>query len=225
MIRKEIQFTNFNDEKETGVFYFNMSKGELVMQQMSAIDQHTESFQDKLEKIAKNLQGKALVETLKEIIEDAYGEKTTDGKNFVKVRNGVKLVENFLSSGAYSELVVELCTNSELCAEFINGVVPAKLRAQVNSEIDNLTKAKTAQQIREESLAAKGGHNQKQESSVKQVPDLPIVIEQTAEPVFAPQPETQFPTPSPTPEVPVGLDDLAAFKAWQENQKQPAQQG
>jgi len=222
MIVKTIEWENLLGEKESGEFYFSISKGELVKMQMAAIDQRTESFTDKLEKIGRYLQGKALIEVIDEVIDVSYGIRSTDKKNFIKTPEDLAF---FKSTDAYSELVVELCTNSELCAEFINGVVPAKLRAQVNSEIDNLTKAKTAQQIREESLAAKGGHNQKQESSVKQVPDLPIVIEQTAEPVFAPQPETQFPTPSPTPEVPVGLDDLAAFKAWQENQKQPAQQG
>jgi len=200
MIRKEIQFTNFNDEKETGVFYFNMSKGELVMQQMSAIDQHTESFQDKLEKIAKNLQGKALVETLKEIIEDAYGEKTTDGKNFVKVRNGVKLVENFLSSGAYSELVVELLSSAQGMADFVNGLMPADLRDQVNQEVNR------QQAAREKSQASLQGYQKKQEAAPKPMPvvsepELPTVIEGTADPVFIDE--------NPTPEVKV--DPIASM--------------
>jgi hypothetical protein len=194
MIRKEIQFTNYNDEKETGVFYFNMSKGELVMQQMGAIDQHTESFQDKLEKIAKNLQGQALVDTLKEIIFDAYGEKTTDGKNFVKVRNGVHLVENFLSSGAYSELVVELLSSAQGMADFVNGLMPADLRDQVNQEVNR------QQAARERSQANLQGYQKKQApepkpSPVVSEPELPTVIEGTADPVFIEE------RPNPTPEV------------------------
>lgn len=194
MIRKEIQFKNFNDETETGVFFFNMSKGELVMQQMAAIDQHTESFQDKLEKIAKNLQGRALVDTLREIIFDSYGEKTVDGKNFVKIRDGKHIVENFLSSGAYSELVVELLSSADGMADFINGLMPADLRDQVNQEVNRQKAA------RERSQANLQGYNKKQDNAPKTSvvvaePELPTVIENTAEPVFVED------RPNPTPEV------------------------
>jgi hypothetical protein len=203
MIRKEIQFKNYNDETEKGVFYFNMSKGELVMQQMGAIDQHTESFQDKLEKIAKNLQGQALVNTLKEIIFDAYGEKTTDGKNFVKVRNGVHLVENFLSSGAYSELIVELLSSADGMAEFVNGLMPADLRDQVNQEVNR------QQAARERSQSGLQGYQKKQESAPKpspvvSEPELPILIEETADPVFV---EAEDP-------------EKAEFEAWKASQKE-----
>lgn len=196
MIVKTIEWENLLGEKESGQFYFSISKGELVKMQMSAIDQRTESFTDKLEKIGRYLQGKALIEVIDEVIDTSYGVRSTDGKNFIKTPQDLAF---FKSTDAYSELVVELCTNSELCAEFINGVVPAKLREQANAEV---AKAKTAQELREQSLAAKGGFNQKQEaSSVKQMPDLPVVIEQTAEPVFEPQPDVSVQTPSPAPQL------------------------
>lgn len=206
MIRKEIQFENYNGEKETGVFFFNMSKGELVMQQMAAIDQHTESFQDKLEKIAKNLQGKALVDTLRDIIFDAYGEKTVDGKNFVKIRDGKHLVENFLSSGAYSELVVELLSSADGMADFINGLMPADLRDSVNQEV-NRQKA-----VRERSQASLQGFNKKQapESKPTRVvaePELPTIIEGTADPVLIDD------RPNPTPEV--AVDPIASMSREQ----------
>jgi hypothetical protein len=209
MIRKEIQFKNYNDETENGVFYFNMSKGELVMQQMGAIDQHTESFQDKLEKIAKNLQGQALVDTLKEIIFDSYGEKTTDGKNFVKVRNGVHLVENFLSSGAYSELVVELLSSAQGMADFVNGLMPADLRDQVNQEVNR------QQAARERSQANLQGYQKKaapapKPTPVTSEPELPTVIEGTADPVFVED------RPNPTPEViPNQTPDFASMSREQ----------
>lgn len=184
MIKKTITFKNFNDESETADFYFNMSKGELVKQQMAAIDQHTESFQDKLEKISKNLQGAALIEVLDEIILDGYGEKTTDGKNFVKIRNGVKLVENFMSSGAYSELVVELCTVEGAMADFVNGLVPADLKESVRQEVAKTTAAQTA---RERSEAQLQGFQKKAEvpkPAFVAVPEVPTVIEGTEEPVL-----------------------------------------
>jgi hypothetical protein len=202
VIRKTIQFKNFNDETETGVFFFNMSKGELVMQQMAAVDQHTESFQDKLEKIGKNLQGQALVDTLKEIIFDSYGEKTVDGKQFVKIRDGKHLVENFLSSGAYSELVVELLSSETGMADFINGLMPADLRDSVNQEVNRV------QAARERSQAGLQGHKAKaapapKHNPVVSEPELPTVETTTApvfidaaEPILIGEPEN---TPPPTP--------------------------
>lgn len=177
MISKTIQYKNYLDETETGMFYFNLSKGELVKMQMSAIDQRTESFQDKLEKIGKTLDGKALIETVDEIIDTSYGVKTTDGKGFIKK---VADLENFKSTGAYSELIVELCTDAEACAAFINGLVPNDLRNAVKQEV-------TQQSARERSEAQMSGFSKKQEApkaSVQQVLELPTVIEDTADPVL-----------------------------------------
>lgn len=206
MIKKDITFKNFMGEEVTESFYFNMSKGELVKQQMAAIDQHTESFQDKLEKIGKNLQGAELVAVLDEIILNGYGERTTDGKNFVKVRDGKRIVENFMSSNAYSELVVELCTKEEAMSDFVNGLMPADLRDSVNKEV---TASQTA---REKSQANLTGYQKKEEKvkpTLTVVPELPVVIEGTAEPVLEDAPA-------------VAPSDLEAFKAWQESQKEPA---
>lgn len=170
MIKKTIAFTNYLGEKETGDFYFNLSKGELVMMQMSAIDQQTESFQDKVEKIGKRLQGKALMEMFQEIIELSYGVRSTDGKNFIKK---AEHFEEFKSSDAYSELIVELCSSAEGAAAFINGLIPANLRNEVNQEV---SKAQTA---RERSEAQMQGFKKKEEPVVQQVPELPTVVEST----------------------------------------------
>lgn len=190
MIKKTITFENFLGEEETDSFYFNLSKGELVKMQMSAINQKTESFQDKLEKIGKTLNGQALVDVVDEIVLNGFGVKSTDGKKFTK---SAQLSEDFKSTGAYSELIVELCTSADAMAEFVNGLVPAKLREEVKNEVA------TTQTARERSEALMGGHQQKQEApkpSVQVVPELPA-----AEPVLE--------DPS-----------VAEFEAWKASQAQ-----
>jgi len=198
LILKTITFPNFNDETETEDFRFNLSKGELVKMQMSAIDERTESFQDKLEKIGKSLNGKALIEVIDEIIDVSYGVKTVDGKRFIK---NPKDLEIFKSSGAYSELVVELCTDAEACAKFVNGLVPENLREEVKKEV--------AQTARERSQANLQGFQKKAEATketVRQEAELPTVIEATAEPVLE---KTQT------------AEELASeFEAWKASQKQ-----
>lgn len=203
MILKTITFENYNGETETESFYFNLSKGELVKMQMAAIDQRTESFQDKLEKIGKNLNGKALIEVIDEVIDSSYGVKTIDGKSFQKTP---KDLLDFKSSGAYSELVVELCTDAEACGAFMNGLVPANLRDEVKKEVSQ------SQTARERSQAGLQGFNKKQEApkpTVQQVPELPTVITDTAPAVLEPAQTAE---------------DLASeFEAWKAAQKQASQ--
>lgn len=167
MIKKTITFENHNGEKESEDFYFNMSKGELVKMQMAAIDQRTESFQDKLEKIGKDLNGKALIDVVDEIVLGGIGQRTTDGKKFVK---NAAISEDFKSSEAYSELIVELCTNEQALIDFINGLMPANLREEVKRE--------TAQSARERSESQMQGYQQKPVPTVQKVAEVPTVIEE-----------------------------------------------
>lgn len=176
MIKKTLEFKNFRGEKETGEFYFNMSEGELIKLQLSAIDQKTESFQDKLNKIANGLQGRELVNVIDELVLGAYGIKSTDGKRFVK---NDAILEEFTSSNAYSALIKELFTDAGKLAEFVNGVVPADLIESTKAEAEQLS----AREKAEKALAEKGGFNQKQDtlkSTVTVEPTLPTELPASA---------------------------------------------
>jgi hypothetical protein len=184
MIKKTLEFKNFRGEKETGEFYFNMSEGELIKLQLSAIDQKTESFQDKLNKIANGLQGRELVNVIDDLVLNAYGVKSTDGKRFVKNND---LLEEFTSSNAYSALIKELFTDAGKLAEFVNGVVPADLVESTKAEAEQLS----AREKAEKALAAKGGYikpEHKLKSSVTVEPTLPEELPASA-PILEVTPE------------------------------------
>lgn len=170
MIKKTLTFKNFRNETETEDFYFNMSEGELTMMQIAAIDQKTESFSDKLDKIAKGLQGQELVNVIDDLVLRSYGVKSSDGKKF---RKNSELLEDFTSSGAYSVLITELFSLEGSLAEFINGVVPEDLVQKSKQE------AEAQMSARERSLAAKGGFNPKQaqKSATSEVQHSPAAVE------------------------------------------------
>ena len=67
----------------------------------------------------------------KGLILDSYGEKSADGIQFEKSDS---IRKRFEQSEAYSELFMELATNSESAANFINGIIPKDLRDQVAKE-------------------------------------------------------------------------------------------
>jgi hypothetical protein len=167
MIKKSIKYTDYAGKEQVGEFYFNMSKGELVLLEMSAVDENTEGMNDKLNRLIASRNGKEIADTFKEIVDLAYGERTVDGTRFQKEdENGKSLAIRFRSTGAYSELIYELATDADKGAEFINGLMPQNLRDEVNKEVSNLS-------ARERSEAQMTGFKQKEEPSVVKLPELP----------------------------------------------------
>jgi hypothetical protein len=120
MLKKTIAYEDFDGNKRNEDFYFNLTKAEVTEMEMS-----TEGGLAKmLDKIVKAQDSKRIIETFKELILKAYGEKSPDGKRFVKTQ---ELRDAFAQTEAYSELFMELATNAEASAAFVNGILPAQL--------------------------------------------------------------------------------------------------
>ena len=117
MIKKRITYTDFNGEERTEDFYFNLTKAELAEMENS-VDGGFSAYLQKI-KDAQNLP-----ELFKDLILRSYGEKSADGRRFIKKRNGENLSDIFESTEAYSVLFMELAQNADAAAEFVNGVVP-----------------------------------------------------------------------------------------------------
>ena len=125
MLKKNIKYIDYDGVERDEDFYFNLSKAELMEMQTSMEG----GFKAYLEKIVKALNVKEIMKVMKEIILKAYGVKSEDGKRFIKSE---ELSIAFSQTEAYSNLYMELCTNADKAAEFVNGIMPAGL-----SEIQN----------------------------------------------------------------------------------------
>lgn len=117
MLKKTIKYTDFNDVEREEDFYFNLTRAELAEMQLSKEG----GFQAWLEKIVKTDNQPELMKIFKNIILKAYGEKSADGKRFVKSE---EISEAFAQSAAYDEFFIELISNEAKAAEFINGLMP-----------------------------------------------------------------------------------------------------
>jgi hypothetical protein len=120
MLVKEITYEDYNGETQTEKFYFNLNKLELTEMEFS----HKEGFENFVKRIIKEEDNKALIELLKELILKTYGEKSSDGKRFIK---SPELSLAFSQTAAFSELFMELASNSESTTAFVNGIVPKNL--------------------------------------------------------------------------------------------------
>lgn len=124
MLKKSITYEDFDGNEVTEDFYFHLSKAELIEMEMS----HKGGFEKYLKAIVKAEDGAAIIAEYKKLVLMTYGQKSEDGKGFVKSQ---ALRDKFESTNAYSELFMELCTNATLAAEFVNGVIPRGLAESI----------------------------------------------------------------------------------------------
>lgn len=117
MLKKSITYYDYNGVERTEDFRFNLSKAELMEMEMSTNGGLTEM----INKIVAAQDIPAIIKVFKDLILKAYGEKSPDGKRFIKSE---ELSTAFAQTEAYSQLFMELATNPEEAAKFINGIIP-----------------------------------------------------------------------------------------------------
>lgn len=118
MLKKTITYEDYDGNKRTEDFYFNLSKAEIMEMELSVSGGMTQM----LNRIVAERDGEKIIKTFKEIILKAYGEKSPDGKRFIKSE---ELSTAFSQTEAFSQLFMELATDADAAAKFVNGIIPA----------------------------------------------------------------------------------------------------
>lgn len=120
MLKKTITYVDYNGNERVEDFYFNLTKAEATEMELSVEGGLTK----KLEDIVNSQNNKEIIALFKEIILKAYGEKSQDGKRFIKSE---ELSEAFSQTEAFSELFMELALDGKASADFVNGILPANI--------------------------------------------------------------------------------------------------
>ena len=118
MVKETITYTDYNGVERTEDFYFNLNKAELMEMEMSISGGLTEMIQ----RIVSAQDAPAIIKIFKELILKAYGQKSADGKRFVK---NDELRDEFTQTEAYSQLFMKLATDADSASKFVNGIMPA----------------------------------------------------------------------------------------------------
>lgn len=126
MLKKEIVYTDYNGVERKEIFWFHLSKAELLDMEMTTSGGYAETVQ----RIIDAKDTSALIRVFKDLIKKSYGVKSEDGRRFVK---SDELFEEFSQTEAYSQLYMELTLNADKAAEFINGIIPQDLDAAIKS--------------------------------------------------------------------------------------------
>lgn len=133
MYKKTITYEDYNGVTRTEDFYFNLTEAELTELQLGVKGGYAEMIQKMVD--AKDVS--SLIGILKDLIIRSYGVKSDDGRRFIKKP---EITEEFTETPAYSALYMELATDDKKASAFINGIIPAKLAAQVEkNKVENST--------------------------------------------------------------------------------------
>ena len=134
MLKRDITYTDFNDQVQTETLYFHISKSDLVGMKAHGVD-------ELFERIMAAKDNGQIYDEFKKIILSSYGERSEDGKSFVKTP---EISEAFSHTAAFDALIFELITNEDAAATFIKGVMPNDLEAAANQAAEEQAKRKIA---------------------------------------------------------------------------------
>ena len=128
MLKKTITYTDYNGVERKEDFHFNLSKAEIMEMELST----TGGLAEMIQKVVAAQDTPSIMKIFKELILKAYGEKSADGKRFIKTP---ELSAAFEQTEAYSNLFMELATDADAAAKFVNAIVPADISKQIPDQL------------------------------------------------------------------------------------------
>ena len=123
MYKKTMTYTDYNGVERKEDFYFNLTKAEIMEMEMTT----TGGMAEMIQRIVDAQDAPAIIKIFKDLVLKAYGEKSADGKRFIKSK---ELSDAFAQTEAYSQLFMELATDAEAASKFVNAIVPVDIAQQ-----------------------------------------------------------------------------------------------
>ena len=125
-----VTYKDFDGNERTEVCRFNLSEPEIIEMESS----YPGGLEQMLKKIIEEKDQQKILAVFKELMLKSYGEKTPDGKRFIKSK---ELSEAFSQTGAYEQLYMRILRDTDFTIEFTNGIMPERVRqaaSQVNAD-------------------------------------------------------------------------------------------
>ena len=123
MLKITKTYTDYNDVERTEDFYFNLTKAEVMEMELST----TGGLAETIQRIVAAQDAPAIIKIFKDLVLKAYGQKSLDGKRFIKTE---ELSTEFAQTEAYSMIFMELATDADAASKFVNGIMPKDLVEQ-----------------------------------------------------------------------------------------------
>lgn len=114
MLKRTVTYTDFNGEERTEDAYFNFNKVEALKLSVKYGD-----IQAYAKDLANGSDPAKIVDMIEDIIVTGYGERSSDGRSFVKTP---EITARFKGSGAYAEIFEKMVTDVDYANEFAEGI-------------------------------------------------------------------------------------------------------
>lgn len=119
MIKKTVKYNDYNGIERIEDHYFHLNEAEIMELEMSI----NGGLSTMIDRVIAAQDGATIMKVFKDIILRAYGVKSDDGRRFIKNQ---EVRDSFVQTEAYSIIFMELVTDAEKAAEFVNGIIPKK---------------------------------------------------------------------------------------------------
>lgn len=119
MQKLTVQYQNWDGDLETEDLYFHLN-----IKELQAMEEWPVPLTKRIADLTNTQDGKKAFELMRDIIEAAYGERSEDGKRFVK---NEEVLKNFTQGLAYDEVIIKFIDGSMDLGKFIEGLLPKKV--------------------------------------------------------------------------------------------------
>ena len=128
------KYEDYNGNERVEEFYFNLTKAEITDMELT-----TEGgMSAMLNRIIAAKDTSKLIAVFKDLILRSYGQKSPDGRRFIK---SDELTKEFTETPAYSQIYLRLATDDKAATEFVNNVIPKDLQNEVKAAQGNVIPA------------------------------------------------------------------------------------
>lgn len=138
MFSKTFEYKGYDGNMHKETWWFNLSESELLKLELGSVG----GLNGLMNRMLREEHPDKVVDIFEKIILGAVGERSADGRRFLK-RNGA-VAEDFRETPAYDKLFLELVSNGEALASFLKGAIPDEVRQ--NLEKAEAERAKEAEQ-------------------------------------------------------------------------------
>lgn len=128
MVSRTFTYEGFDGKMYTDTWYFHLNEAESFKIRARNI----EGMDGMLRTLSRTNDGGEIMDLIDAIILNSVGKKSIDGRQFIK---NADVRDEFRQTDAYSQLFMELISDSNKASEFMIGILPAKLAAEARKNI------------------------------------------------------------------------------------------
>ena len=125
---EKITYNDYDGNERTDEFLFSLNKAEIIKWLAQS---GSYSLDQVLSRLIKSGNSKEIINIFDELLHMAYGEKSLDGRKFIKAYKDPNVASNFFDTEAYSVLFMKLIGDSKFAGEFLNSIIPKDLAEEV----------------------------------------------------------------------------------------------